>query len=200
MSTKNSNKTGIVILAAGNSSRLGQPKQLLEFKNSSLLQNTINEALLVPNSFVVVVTGSNWELIEKELDLSKTIIAFNEDWETGMASSIVIGLKEVLSQNSDCESCIFAVCDQPFVNHIIFQDLIAERQKTQKGIVAASYAETLGTPVLFHKKYFEIILELKGQQGAKKIINNYTDDTASIAFENGKIDIDTPEDYKKLRS
>lgn len=192
------NKTAIVILAAGNSSRLGRPKQLLKYKESNLLKNTISEALNTLNSFVLVVTGADNQNIEKELNSSQITICFNEDWETGMASSIVKGLKELLQLNPDCEQCIFAVCDQPFVTSSIFKNLINEYHKTKKGIIASAYSETLGTPVLFDKKYFSELLELNGQEGAKKIIKKYSGDVVSVDFEKGNIDIDTEEDYNKL--
>ncbi|KQB40072.1 NTP transferase domain-containing protein [Flavobacterium aquidurense] len=191
-------KTAIIILAAGSSSRLGHPKQLLAYKNTTLLKNTIKEASSVDNTFVIVVTGSNRELIEKELHFFDIKITYNPEWESGMSSSINKGLTELLLLYPDCETCIFAVCDQPYVTHIIFENLIAEYQKTNKGIVASSYAETLGTPILFDKKYFSNLLQLEGQEGAKKIINKFPDDVASIPFEKGNIDIDTPEDYSKL--
>lgn len=191
-------QAGIVILAAGNSSRLGRPKQLLEYKESTLLKNTISEALKVSNSFIIVVTGANQENVEKELNSSQITISFNADWENGMASSIVKGLNELLLLNPDCEQCIFSVCDQPFVTSLIFENLIKEYKKTKKGIVASAYSETLGIPVLFNKKYFKELLELNGQEGAKKLINKYKNDVASVPFEKGNIDIDTEEDYKKL--
>ncbi|WP_394776101.1 NTP transferase domain-containing protein [Flavobacterium sp.] len=192
--------TGIVILAAGNSSRLGQPKQLLSYKNTSLLKNTISQASLVQNAVIVVVTGANQELVEKEITTSKTTTIFNPGWESGMSSSISKGLTELLRLYPKIEKCIFAVCDQPFVTTTIFEDLISEHNKTNNGIVASTYSDTLGTPVLFHKKYFNELLELKGQEGAKKIINKFRDDTVSISFEKGNIDIDTEEDYLKLIS
>lgn len=198
MEKKFQNKTGIVILAAGNSSRLGRPKQLLEYKESTLLKNTISEALKIQNSFLIVVTGSNHDVIENELNLPKIKFSFNPEWETGMASSIVKGLNELLRLNPDSEECIFAVCDQPFVTNLVFENLISEYHKTEKGIIASAYSETLGTPVLFHKKYFNELLELSGQEGAKKIIKKYSDDVVSVSFEKGNIDIDTEEDYKKL--
>lgn len=193
-------KTGIIILAAGNSSRLGQPKQLLPFKNTTLLKNTIAEASLVPNSTIIVVTGSNHELIEKEVQTSKLKITFNPNWESGMSSSIVAGLNELQLSYPDIKNTILTVCDQPFVTTSVFENLINEYDKTGKGIIASSYAETLGTPVLFDKKYFNQLLELKGQEGAKKIINKFLDDTVSVPFEKGNIDIDTEEDYNKLMS
>ena len=191
--------TGIVILAAGNSSRLGQPKQLLGYKDETLLQHIIAEASKLPDAVVIVVTGANHELIEKNID-SKVKTAFNSDWELGMSSSINTGLKKLWELHPEIEECIFTVCDQPFVSHSIFENLITEYHKTQKGIVASSYSDTLGTPVLFGKKYFEELFNLKGQEGAKKIINRFLEDTASILFEKGDIDIDTEDDYNKLIS
>jgi len=200
MENRLQNKIGIIILAAGNSSRLGRPKQLLEYKESTLLKNTVSEALKVENSFVIVVTGSNHDLIEKELNLPEITFSFNSDWENGMSSSIVNGIKELLFLNPKCEQCVLAVCDQPFVSSLIFENLIKEHHTAQKGIVASAYSETLGTPVLFHKKYFQDLLELKGQEGAKKLIKKYAEDVVSVLFEKGNIDIDTEEDYFKLIS
>lgn len=193
-------KIGIVILAAGSSWRLGRPKQLLQYKESTLLKNTISEALKVPNSFVIVVTGSSNEIVEEELGLFQITKSYNKDWETGISSSIIKGLDQLLELNPDCEQCIFAVCDQPFVNNLIFENLIQEHFKTEKGIIASAYSGTLGTPVLFHKKYFAALQELKGREGAKKIIAKYLEDTASVSFEKGNVDIDTEEDYKGLFS
>ncbi|QGK73609.1 NTP transferase domain-containing protein [Flavobacterium sp. SLB02] len=192
--------TGIVVLAAGSSSRLGQPKQLLWYKNTSLLKNTISQASQIPNTTIIVVTGSNHELIQKEIIGTKIKTIFNSDWELGMSCSIVKGLKELLGLNPDIKKVILAVCDQPYLTSIVFENLISEHQKTQKGIVACTYSETLGTPVLFAKKYFNELLQLKGQEGAKKIINRFLEDTIAVPFEKGNIDIDTIEDYNELIS
>jgi len=192
--------TGIVVLAAGSSSRLGQPKQLLLYKNTSLLKNTISQASRVPNTTIIVVTGSNHELIEKEITDPEIKTIFNPDWELGMSSSIATGLNELLRLNPDIQKCIFTVCDQPFITTIVFENLIKEYQKKVKGIAASEYAATLGTPVLFHKEYFTELLQLKGQEGAKKIINRFLEDTIAVPFEKGNIDIDTIEDYNELIS
>ena len=199
MSNDLKTKTGIVILAAGNSSRLGRPKQLLEYKDSTLLKNTIHEASLVPNSTIIVVTGSNTELIENDLNSAQIKTCFNSEWESGIATSIAKGLKELLISCPDCENCIFAVCDQPHITSHIFKGLIQQYQNNEKGIVASAYAETLGTPVLFNEKYFDELFELEGHEGAKKIINRFIGDVIAVSFEKGNIDIDTIEDYKKLR-
>jgi len=192
-------KTAIIILAAGSSSRLGQPKQLLAYKNATLLRHSINQASAVPNTIIFAVTGSHKDLIEKEVQDFEITISHNPDWESGMSSSIKKGLTDLLTEYPDCESCIFAVCDQPFVTHAVFENLIAEYQKSHKAIIASAYAETLGTPVLFDKKYFNELLQLKGQEGAKKIITRFAEDVIAVPFEKGNIDIDTMEDYSSLK-
>ena len=198
--TDSKNKTGIIILAAGNSSRLGEPKQLLVYNETNLLKNTIEAASLMPNSLVIVVTGSNHKLIEQQLDAAKISISFNADWESGMSSSIVKGLNDLLTLSPNIEKCIISVCDQPFISNAIFESLLGNYHESGKGIIASAYSETLGTPVLFAQKYFNELLELEGQEGAKKIINKFMDDTFAVPFEKGNIDIDTPEDYNKLIS
>lgn len=200
MENKLPHRTAIIILAAGNSSRLGRPKQLLPYKESTLLKNTISVALKVQNVFVVVVVGANHEVIQNGLNFEEVKICFNAEWETGMSSSIEKGISELVLLSPDCEQCILAVCDQPFVSNSIFENLIKEHHTTKKGIVASAYSETLGTPVLFHKKYFNELLELKGQEGAKKLIKKHFDDVVSVSFEKGNVDIDTEEDYSKLIS
>lgn len=200
MENKFRNKTGIIILAAGSSSRLGSPKQLLKYKESTLLKNTISQASKVSNAFIIVVTGSEAEIIEKEFNKEEILFSFNPDWQNGISSSIIKGIEELLHLNPDCEQCILAVCDQPFVTSSVFENLIRESNKNQKGMAASAYSETLGTPVLFHKKYFQELLKLKGQEGAKKLIKKHLDDVISVPFEKGNIDIDTEEDYSQLIS
>ncbi|MXO04673.1 NTP transferase domain-containing protein [Flavobacterium sp. HBTb2-11-1] len=200
MENKHHQKIGIIILAAGNSSRLGRPKQLLKHKESTLLKNTISEALKIQNSFLIVVTGANHDVIKKELNLPEVKLSFNSEWESGMSSSIVKGITELMLLNPDCEQCILSVCDQPFVTSSVFENLINQSKRTGKGIAASAYAETLGTPALFHQKYFEELLKLKGKEGAKKLIEKYADDVVSVPFEKGNIDIDTEEDYSQLIS
>lgn len=191
-------RVGIIILAAGSSSRLGLPKQLLEYKNTTLLKKAINEASSLPQGTIIVVTGAYNEQIEKELDSAAVTICFNADWKSGMASSIAKGLEVLLHLHPDIEKCLFTVCDQPYVTTAVFKSLVSEQSKMNKGIVACAYAETVGTPVLFDKKYFSALLQLKGQEGAKKIINAFLEDTVSVPFEKGAIDIDTAEDYQNL--
>ncbi len=189
------NKTAIIILAAGNSSRLGEPKQLLHYQGKTLLRHTADEALLLTEK-VVVVTGEEHPQIAEQITGLHHIR--NENWSEGMASSLKVGLKETLQCFPEMEQFIFAVCDQPFITASVFKALIDKKNTSPKRIVASAYAETLGVPVLFSGFYIQELLNLKGQEGARKLIQRYKDDTDSVPFENGSWDIDTPEDYKKL--
>lgn len=190
-------ETGILIIAAGNSSRLGEPKQLLKFKGKTLLRNVVEEAIKVSDS-VIVVTGSNHSQISKEIEDLKVIIIENINWNEGMGSSIKIGISQLLNEFPEVQNIIVSVCDQPFIESAVFSDLIQMQKDSHKGIVASKYSDTLGTPVLFTKKYFEELSKLSGQEGAKKMIQKFKDDIAEINFEKGAIDIDTQSDYQKL--
>jgi len=190
--------TGIIIVAAGNSSRLGQPKQLLEYNGHTLLRNTILQAQRVPDSFVVVVTGAYKPIMDKELAFTSAKVVHNAHWETGLASSIVIGLHQLRAYKHDIKSCIITVCDQPYLTTEVFKRLTDEYKKTGKGIIASAYSGTMGTPVLFGNTYFKQLQNLTGDEGARKLMQIYKDDVAVIPFEKGAVDIDTIEDYNNL--
>jgi molybdenum cofactor cytidylyltransferase len=142
-----------------------------------------------------MVTGFGEEVRNAERILIDALLVVNEAWEEGMASSIRKGLSGILQTHPELDSVILAVCDQPFISAAIFRELIGHKQITDKGIIACIYKDTLGTPVLFDKKYFPELLELQGQQGARKIIAQYPGDIASVPFDLGEIDIDIPEDF-----
>ncbi|TBO42900.1 nucleotidyltransferase family protein [Pedobacter kyonggii] len=193
-------KTGIIILAAGSSSRLGRPKQLLDYKGKTLLQTVINEALETHCKPIIVVLGANAKEIARQHQHDQVNFVINESWGNGMASSIVAGLSTMIKNNSEIESIIIAVADQAFIKMSNFNNLIEKQKETGKNIIASTYAETIGTPVLFKKDYFEALLSLTGAEGAKKILKQYPLDVEAVVFEHGEIDIDTETDYNNLIS
>lgn len=188
----------VIILAAGKSSRLGSPKQLLVFQDQYLLQHGIDEAISSNASPVITVLGANHELIRSKIDHAGSIIVENTDWETGIASSIKTGLNEILSNHPKTDGIMLMVCDQPFADHKIINQLLKAQDKTKKGIICCSYDGTIGTPALFHKSFFDELFTLEGDTGAKKLMLKHKDDLFSVSFSDGSIDIDTPEDYKNL--
>ncbi|GGE45156.1 molybdenum cofactor cytidylyltransferase [Pedobacter psychrotolerans] len=189
--------TGIVILAAGNSSRLGRPKQLLEFKQKTLIEHTINAALQTSFQPIIVVLGAYANEIQEKLPIEVNFV-INENWSEGMSSSIIAGVSALLKQSPMVENIIIAVSDQAFITAEVFEKLKQKQVNTKKGIIASTYVKTTGTPVLFNKEYFPQLLSLTGNNGAKSMLKLHDNDVAIVAFAMGNIDIDTETDYNNL--
>jgi len=188
----------IIILAAGNSARLGKPKQLLTFGGSTLLNNVISEALKTQFRPIIVVLGAYETEIKSATIKTDVTFVLNENWENGMSSSISIGLQEALKANAELESVILAVADQVYLNAAIFEQLVSTKQQTDSSIIASAYLQTKGTPTLFDRTHFEELLNLKGSDGAKSIIKRNLNDIVTIPFDLGAVDIDTETDYNNL--
>jgi molybdenum cofactor cytidylyltransferase len=190
--------TAIIILAAGSSTRLGTPKQLLLYKNKPLLVHTVDAALDARLNPVIVITGYVEEQTRTVLKDHDVKIVYNPRWQEGMGSGLALGLNAVLSQTYPVDSILVAVCDQPYVYAGLFHKMMDARVASGKAIIACAYAGTAGVPVLFSKKYFDALLGLKGHEGAKKLLLQYSEDVCLVDFPPGEVDIDTMEDYGKL--
>ncbi len=190
--------TGIVILAAGESSRLGRPKQNLLYKGKSLLHWSIQSAVETGCQPIVVVTGANNLAVEAAMEQNNVEVVYNINWQQGMGSSIAAGTSAILYLQPLLTSVIFQLCDQPFVSAELLKALIQQHSATTKNIIAASYNHTLGAPVLFHKKYFQTLLQSTGHEGARKLIIKHPEDVAAVDFAGGAFDVDTEKDYEAL--
>ena len=188
----------IIVLAAGSSSRFGYPKQLVKHHNESFIRRALSEAAKASGN-VIIVLGANFDMVKKEIKNIPAHIVHNKDWEEGMSSSIRLGLADLLKENAIADAAIFMVCDQPFVTSSLLNELIAKYEETRKPIIACAYQDTIGTPVLFDRTFFPVLLALKGQAGAKKIISENKDATVTVPFPLGYIDIDTREEYDNLQ-
>ena len=189
--------TGIIILAAGESTRLGYPKQIAKYKDKTLLQLAIDAANGCKADKRVVVLGANRDEIKKTFSGASIPNIPNPHFEKGMSTSIKIGLEYMLRFDQP-DQVIIMLCDQPFVDAKLLNKLIAAQEKEGKGIVACAYSKTVGVPILFGKAYFKKLMELTGDEGAKQIALAHEEDLATIAFPKGKVDIDTEEDLKDL--
>jgi molybdenum cofactor cytidylyltransferase len=189
---------GAVILAAGESSRLGQPKQLVHFRGKSLVRRAADAASEAGCSPITIVLGSDSKKIEDELAGTGVAIVKNENWRAGVGTSIRAGVQNSLSQGSNPEAIVLLVCDQPFVDARVIKGLIELRQKTNKSMVASTYSGTLGVPALFDRSCFQELLALGNDAGAKSILSR-RERVAEFHFPEGTIDIDTTADLEKLQ-
>lgn len=192
-------KTGLILLAAGNSSRLGKAKQLLEFRGKTLIQRAIDTASESTVDSIVVVLGANHRDIKKGFLSDSVHVVYNTEWEKGMASSIQAGLGYLLDKKK-IDQVILMLCDQPFVNAELLDSLIRKKEESGKGSVACSYVDTIGVPVLFDQKYFPEMMSLHGTEGAKKLLVKHRDNVVLVDFPLGAVDVDTMEDYSRLIS
>ena len=188
--------TGIIILAAGSSSRLGTAKQNLIYKGKTLLQRAVETARASVCDPVIVVLGANSEAIMPTIANNDITILQNDDWSQGMASSIGAGIQQLQKISPDSSSVILMLCDQPFVDTWLLNLLIMAKSK--EGIAVTAYNETMGPPVLFDAIYFDELLELEGAEGAKKVFQQYPHAVSEIPFPPAGVDIDTMGDFERL--
>jgi molybdenum cofactor cytidylyltransferase len=190
-----------IILAAGESSRLGQPKQLIQFQGKTLVRRAVNAASEAGCQPILLVLGSETELVQgirSELKNSGATIISNRNWKGGIGTSIRAGVQHLIDTALGVEATVLLACDQPFVDRAVIDGLITLRRETRKPIVAASYAGTLGVPVLFDRSLLPELLRLDDSAGAKSIILSNRDQVAEFPFPAGKIDIDTAEDWQRF--
>lgn len=179
----------VIILAAGLSSRLGNMiKQLLKYKDTTLLKIACQKALEVSND-VFIVLGYEKEACQKEIKDLNVNILFNENYKKGIGSSISFGI----SHTKDYENTLIILCDQPFISIKHLRKL--EKNINNETIIATKYEQLNNStvPAIFPKKYYKKLLELKEDKGARDILKE--EKCINISIENKEsIDIDTLED------
>ena len=189
----------ILILAAGSSTRMGKPKQLLKWKDSNFLNHTINTALKLNVKEVVVVLGANADIISPEVNSKKVSIVVNKEWSKGIGSSISEGIRYFKKTSKNCDAVLIMLCDQPLIDSEHYQNLLINFKPGQEQIIATKYKkEELGVPALFDRTYFDDLEKLQGDFGAKKIIKKYSNNVKLVENITANFDIDTPEQYKNL--
>ncbi|HVU35247.1 MAG TPA: nucleotidyltransferase family protein [Opitutaceae bacterium] len=189
---------GAIILAAGASTRMGRPKQLLPIHGQPLLVRTVEAALAAPVWPVVVVLGANADLIRPALQTFPVIIAENPAWAEGMASSIRTGVATLHQFSRLMNSALLLLCDQPEFSTAAIEKLLAVQRSTGASIVAARYAGHPGAPALFDAKHFAALAGLTGEQGARALLSDPAAPPALVDLPELAFDLDTPEDLARL--
>ncbi len=188
----------IILLAAGASTRMGQPKQLLPWKSTSLLGDAIRKAKTSKAKSVVVVLGANMESIRKEILENDVEIIENRYWESGLGSSIACGTDFLLKEKNKPNGILIMLADQPMIDTTYLNAMMAAFDQEQKVIIATAYENRAGVPALFPDNYYEELTKLDDDFGAKKIIDNYKENVSILDLGQITVDIDTISDYKKL--
>jgi molybdenum cofactor cytidylyltransferase len=183
-----------IILAAGNSNRLGKPKQLLNWQGKTLLVHAIFGIDPLLKSRIIVVLGAYAEAIST-VDLQNVTMIHNSDWHEGIASSIRSGL-DALPTNAS--AVLILLCDQPLISTIQLNSLLEKWLKNPQMIVASSYNGTLGVPAIFPFSYFQELKMLRGAVGAKSIFYRHPDKLVAVHIAEAALDVDTMSDYIQL--
>lgn len=188
----------ILILAAGSSSRMGQSKQLLLVDNKPLLRKTAEVAIASKLGTTLIMLGSQAEEHKKVVLSLPVEIIIHTDWQKGMGSTLKAGVKYILEKFPQTKGVLVLVCDQPYLtpDHLI--SLSQKYFSTRKPIIASLYANTLGVPCLFAADFLTHLLNLNDDEGAKKLIQLFSNKVESVDFVKGEIDLDTPGDFTKL--
>ena len=187
-------RTGVagVILAAGSSSRLGTPKQLLRYRGETLLHRTVRLAIAAGLDPVHVVLGCDASAVGaalKELRGRVTTVV-NSDWQAGMGSSLAVG---IASLPAGAGAALVLVTDQPRLSHAILAEIAAAYRTGGAALVASRYASgAVGVPGLFARRYFPELTRLAGDRGARALFARHRGQLVTVAFPAGDLDIDTP--------
>ena len=188
-----------LIPAAGSSSRMGVPKQLLKWKNTTLLGHAIASSQAIPVSKTVVVLGANFDRIFNEIKHLDIHVLENKDWQDGLGKSIATGVSFVRRNIPDCEGILILLPDQPTIETAYLKSLFDTFMPGTGQIIATSYNNgNRGVPALFDKMYFNELAVLKDDKGAKSILNTYTEHVEVLNAGHVISDIDTLEDYERL--
>ena len=184
-----------VVLAAGESSRLGSPKQLVRVKERTLLVHTADCLVRGGCARVAVVLGASMEKIVPTLIGLEAKVVVNEDWREGIASSIRAGISALADE---VEAVVLATCDQPRLEPDVVRRLIARFDGVPECMVACEYAGTVGVPALFGRGRFEELLQLRGESGARRLLRGNIDRVVRVPWPGGTFDVDLPSDREKI--
>lgn len=187
-----------VILAAGSSSRMGQPKQLLEWQGKTLLEGIVAKVKEAGTGEVFVVLGAKAQKIIPVLEDQPITLVENPDWERGMGTSVVAGVRAAMASGAD--AALVVLVDQPYVSVALLRDILQLHREHPKALIVSDYGTHSGVPALFPAFFFPELLLLKGDEGARKIIKRYSREKIAVSFPEGNLDLDTPEDWNRLIS
>ena len=187
-------KISAILLAAGESKRMGQPKQLMPFGETTILEQAVDNLINSTVSETIVVLGHRAEEVMNVITSKPVKIVINPDYQQGMSTSIIAGLDLV---DSGTRAVMIALGDQPFVDSQTINSIIEAFVVSDKGIAIPVYQGRRGHPVIFAIWYKGELLRLKGDIGGREIIDQHPDDVLEVAVscKGVSVDIDTVDSY-----
>ena len=187
-----------ILIAAGESRRMGTPKQLLPWGSKTLIEHQI-EILQNAQLSVSVILGANYELIEDVISRFAVQIYQNKQWQMGMGSSIACRTKRIEAHDNLYDGILIALVDQPLISSAHFQTMIKSFEPGRNQIIVSQSDNGIpGPPVLFDVAYLDELTELQGAEGAKPIIKKHKDKVILTPCQSNLEDMDTPEAYQRL--
>jgi molybdenum cofactor cytidylyltransferase len=192
--------TGVIILAAGASSRMGDLKQLLPYNGTTLLGNAINQAREAAFERVIVVIGAQAGRVRGSIEPHAVEIVENSNWQAGMGSSISAGLEYIKSTATSLSAVAILLADQPFIRA---EHLLALRKLLDDSglpVAAAEYNGQPGVPAFFRREAFPLLAALPSDVGARRLLRDSGLRVARYPLEQAATDIDTPTDFAALES
>ncbi len=184
------------ILAAGSSSRMSRPKQLLDYKGETLITATVKKLMNLAIEELACITGFLKQEIEEELKEYNITFLHNNTFQEGIGTSL--SLIANYAQSKDYDGLLIALSDQPLIDVKHYEKILKTGISQNINIVATDYGSTIGVPAYFHKNVFNQLSELKADKGAKSIINSHLNKTILLKSIEANIDIDTDQDYLSL--
>lgn len=192
-------RVAILILAAGSSSRMGKIKQLLPWKDSTLLENVIGTAKSSQASETLVILGANTGIIKESIHKIKEVsIIENTKWRQGIGSSISCGINYLSEHKEDITAVLILLADQVLINTAYLNRMIEHYTLGKNDLIATKYPNKTGVPALFGQSYFKDLAKLEKDHGAHFLLKKFSDKIYTLDTFGKTFDIDTKEDYDKL--
>jgi len=186
-----------ILLAAGESRRMGEFKQLVSFRGKTFVANCVDNLLASGIDEVVVVTGHRADDVRKALAGRKISLVHNEHYQSGMSSSIKCG---ILAVSADARACLIALVDQPQISADVFRRVIEAYRQQPSLIAIASSSSRRGHPILLDMRLRDEILGMDDSIGLRQVIQEHDRELVliEVATESILFDVDLPEDYRRI--
>lgn len=192
------NNIAVLVLAAGKSSRMKTPKQLVKIGTNFLLETVLSKAKEINRNHVYCVLGANYPLIRREISSPNIHFIYNSNFKEGLSSSIVSGISKIEMKLENYDAVLVLLGDQPAIEKEYLNAMLVLSSKDKSKIIASNYGKKMGVPAIFPKRYFSKLKKMSGDFGAKDILNK-NKDVISLDRQTNFIDIDTEEDLELFK-